>query len=741
MLMAKLRCFLAACLAGLLVQIMVWTGPAQAAGNPMKNAYFGDTHVHTSWSPDAFTQGTRTTPRDAYAYAKGAAIDHTAGYKIQLKQPLDFYMVTDHSEYMGVLPKTQEPDSVLYDSAVGKLLRSPKPEDREKALLTVVGSITGATGLIPELAQPAISKSVWQEIVQIADENYEPGKFTTFPAYEWTSQGPTGTQNLHRNIIFRSSEGVPELPFSNFDSSQPEELWNFMDGLRDQGVNLLAIPHNPNLSDGLMFPMVDSYGKPLSKEYAEQRMRNEPLVEATQIKGTSETHPLLSDTDEFANFEISDFRIDPNDLNAKNRPKGSYIRDAYKTGLVFEETTGLNPYKFGMTGATDTHNSGAPIEEDRYFGKLGREDGTPEARLLNDGSLGKIVRTWSASGVAAVWAEENTRESIYDAMARKESFGTTGPRIRVRLFGGWNYTDIDSKSDDFVNIGYEKGVPMGGDLAAKPDAAQAPTFMVAAMKDPNTANLDRIQIVKGWSKNGQTDEKVYDVALADGRTVNPVTGKAPPVGNTVDISTATYKNSIGDAQLSAYWRDPDFDPEARTFYYARVLEIPTPRWSTYDALKLGIPVPADLPATIQERAYTSPIWYTPSETLLAKVRQAAITVATLKAQGAKELSTREIKNLIVNKRVRIKNIPTGDTLEAFYRPDGKRTLTQLAGFAGFHGELGGMVNAYTIEDNMLSSSFDDGSAFSSRIYKLGDKYYGAKSDEAGYVNYVMESID
>ena len=730
--------FIAVCLVGLFLQMMVWIEPVRAAGDPLKNAYYGDLHVHTSWSPDAFTQSTRTTPRDAYAYAKGKAIDHAAGYKIQLREPLDFYAVTDHSEYMGVLPGLLDPNNPLSQNPIAEKLKSPDPNIRLGATLEIISSV-GANKPIPAFADPEVSRSIWQEIVKIADENYEPGKFTTFPAYEWTSQGPDGYQNLHRNIIFRNSDAVPELPFSSFDSAKPEELWNFMDGLREQGITLLAIPHNSNLSDSLMFPMKDSFGKPIGKNYAEQRMRNEPIVEVTQIKGTSETHPLLSDTDEFANFEISDFLIDPANLGSRAQPKGGYVRDAYKTGLVFEESVGTNPYKFGMVGATDTHNSGAPIEEDNYFGKLGLEDGTPEARLLNKTELGDFVRSWGASGVAAVWAEENTREAIYDAFARKETFATTGPKIRVRLFGSWDFTNQDANSNDFVKIGYEKGVPMGADLAVKPDTEQAPTFMVAAMKDPNTANLDRIQIIKGWSKNGQSYEKIYDVALADGRKVDPSTGKAPPVGNTVDISTATYKNTIGDAQLSTFWTDPDFDPEARTFYYARVLEIPTPRWSTFDALKLGITPPS--PATIQERAYTSPIWYTPSEELLAKVRQDALTVSSLKAQGAKELSTRQIKNLIVNKRVKIQNIPTDEVFEAFYRPDGKRTLTNLAGFAGFHGGLGGTTNPYTIENNMLSSSFDDGSEFSSRIFKLENKYYGAKSDEAGYVNYIVEAIE
>ena len=738
MFLKRFRQFIAVCLVALFLQMMVWIKPVHAEGNPLKNAYFGDTHVHTSWSPDAFTQSTRTTPRDAYAYAKGKAIDHAAGYKIQLSQPLDFYMVTDHSEYMGVLPGMLDPNNPLSKNPLAKLITSSNPEERLKGTFEIVGSITSGKA-IPEFADPSVSKSIWQEIVDIADENYEPGKFTTFPAYEWTSNGPDGTQNLHRNLIFRSSDAVPELPFSNFDSYKPEDLWDFMDGLREQGITLLAIPHNPNLSDGLMFPMVDSNGKPLTKEYAEQRMRNEPIVEATQIKGTSETHPLLSDTDEFAGFEISDFRIDTSQPGSRAQPKGSYIRDAYKTGMVFEESIGMNPYKFGMVGATDTHNSGAPIEEDKYFGKLGLEDGTPEQRLQNEGPIKDWVISWGASGVTGAWAEENTREAIYDAMTRKETFATTGPRIRVRLFGGWDFSNRDANSNDFVKVGYDKGVPMGADLANKPDTAQSPTFLVAAMKDPNTANLDRIQIIKGWSKNGQSFEKIYDVALADGRKVNPGTGEAPPVGNTVDIATATYKNTIGDAQLSTFWTDPDFDPAARTFYYARVLEIPTPRWSTFDALKLGITPPS--PATIQERAFTSPIWYTPSEDLLAQARQSAMTVSSLKTQGAKELSTNELKKLIVNKRVKIKNLVTDELLEAFYRPDGQRTLTNLAGFAGFHGGIGGTINPYTIENNMLSSSFDDGSEFSSRIYKLDDKYYGAKSDEVGYVNYVVEAIE
>lgn len=711
-----------------------------APQNDLKEAYYGDLHVHTSWSPDAFAQGTRTTPQDAYNFAKGSTIDHAAGYKIQLKQPLDFYAVTDHSEYMGVLPKMLDPNSAVSKHPLANLINSSDPADKSKAFQALVTSIAEQQP-IPEFVDPEVSGSVWQEIVKAADENYDPGKFTTFPAYEWSSLGPDGYQNLHRNVIFRNSDAVPELPFSSIDSVKPEKLWDYMESVRSQGADLLAIPHNSNLSDGLMFPLVDSEGQVIDQTYAERRILNEPIVEMTQIKGTSETNPLLSDTDEFANFEISDYLLSSDIGGQRGQAKGSYVRDALKTGLVFDEELGINPYKFGMIGSTDTHNSGAPVEEDTYFGKLGLEDGTPESRLLKTTAMGPVVRSWGASGLAAVWAESNTRDAIYDAFARKETFATTGPHLRVRFFGGWNFTDADANSNDLVKLGYEKGVPMGADLPARETVNSAPSFLLWGMKGPNSGNLDRIQIVKGWTQNGQRFEKVYDVALADGRQVNPNTGEAPPVGNTVDVTKATYKNTIGDAQLATAWTDPDFEPTQRAFYYGRVLEIPTPRWSTYDALKLGIPVPEDVPATIQERAYTSPIWYTPTEELLAQEREDSLTVSSLQAQGAKALSTRAIKKLIVNQRVKIKNLVTEDVLEAFYRPDGQRTLTSLATFAGFHGGFGGTTNPYTIENNMLSSSFDDGSEFSSRIYKLGDKYYGAKSDEAGYVNYEVVAIN
>jgi hypothetical protein len=511
-----------------------------------------------------------------------------------------------------------------------------------------------------------------------------------------------------------------------------------MEDARRDGIEVLAIPHNPNLSDGLMFQVVDSHGQPIDRTYAERRRDNEPLVEIVQIKGQSEAHPALSPTDEFSNFELSDFKISGDFVSERVKPKGGYVRDALKTGLMLEEQTGVNPYKFGVVGSSDTHNAGGAYEKDNYFGKIGREDGTAEVRLGGKSPLTPVIRSWGATGLAGVWAEENTREALFDAMMRKETFGTSGPRIKVRFFGGWGLTKELLAQRDWVKTAYEQGVPMGSEL---PPAApgKAPTFIVWAVKDPNTGNLDRVQIVKGWTKWGQSFEKVYDVVWSGDRKQNPKTGKVPLVGNTVDVNTATYTNSIGATTLSGVWTDPEFDPVQRAFYYARVLEIPTPRWSTYDAVRLGIPLPPGLPPSIQERAYTSPVWYTPNEQDLAKGRQGALTVAGLQAQGILPLTDAELRALIVGTSKRIRNLLTGEEGTAFYSEDGKRTLTTEAAFIAVHG--GGTIatNPYEIRDGRLHSSFDNGSRFSSQVFKVGNRYLAAKSDEAGYVNYEIFS--
>jgi hypothetical protein len=462
----------------------------------------------------------------------------------------------------------------------------------------------------PALVDPEISTSVWQDIVETADRFYVPGKFTTFPAFEWTANPEM--QNLHRVVVFRDSEKLPDLVLSSHESNDPEKLWEWMEAQRSQGSTLLAIPHNANASDGLMFSLQTFEGQPLTEAYIETRTRNEPLYEITQIKGTSETHPDLSPNDEFAGFEQWDYTLSADARRPSNR-KGSFARQALLDGISLAAKGEGNPFQFGFIGDTDTHNAGASNEEDNYTGKFGFEN-NPKHRLL--GLEGQPqhqvqqVREFSSGGLAAVWAEENTRESIFDAMTRKETFGTTGPMIKVRFFGGWDFEEKDAAPDDLAENGYARGVPMGGTLPAA-NGRQAPSFMVWALKDPKSGNLDRVQIIKGWvDAEGAQHEKIHDVAWG-GEREHDSAGKLPRVGNTVDVKAATYTNSIGQVELSAVWTDPDFDPGLHAFYYVRVLEIPTPRWSTRDAAKLGIEIPEGLPATIQERAYTSPIWYRP----------------------------------------------------------------------------------------------------------------------------------
>jgi hypothetical protein len=697
--------------------------------NPLREAYFGDTHVHTAWSCDTFIAGVRTGPEDAYRFARGEAIDHFNGEKIQLKTgPLDFMALTEHSEYLGVFPLMLDPSNPLFNHRLAVAIRGSDPTAQQKALLEVAGSFLGG-GPIPELLDEKTQVDIWKQIQEVAERFNNPGTFTTFIGYEWslTDDG----RNLHRNLIFRGSR-VPERPFSTFDSTIVDDLWSYMEAARKDGIEVLAIPHNANLSDGLMFQVIDSHGKAIDRAYAERRRDNEPLVEIIQLKGQSEAHPTLSPTDEFAGFALCDFNFRGGTFTPGALPKGSFVRDALKTGLVLEEQTGVNPYKFGVVGASDTHQTGAAYEEDNYFGKIGREDGTAEVRLGGKSPMTPVIRTWGSAGLGGVWAEENTREAIFDAMARKETFGTSGPRIKVRFFGGSSFTKEILAQPDWLKTAYEKGVPMGGDLPAPPPG-KAPTFIVWAAKDPNSGNLDRIQIVKGWTKWGQSFEKIYDVVWSGDRKPNPKTGKLPLVGNTVDVNTATYTNTIGATTLSGSWTDPEFDPLQRAFYYARVLEIPTPRWSTYDAVRLGIPLPPGLQPSIQERAYTSSVWYTPTEQNLTKGRQGAVTVAGLQAQGIAPLTDAKLRALIVGTTKRIRNLLTGEEATAFYSQDGKRTLATEAAFGAIHG--GAATNPYEIRDGQLHSSFDDGSRFSSQVFNVGNRYLAAKSDEGGYVNY------
>jgi hypothetical protein len=489
-----------------------------------------------------------------------------------------------------------------------------------------------------ELNSEQVRRTVWNEIVETAERHNEPGKFTAFLGWEWSST-PNGA-NLHRVVFMREGKekGEQFLPFSSLDSWKPEELWAWLDTTsKNTGANFVAIPHNQNISKGLMFPLSDSEGKPISKAYAESRMRWETVVETTQIKGDSETHPMLSPNDEFADYETYDHYIDMGEgqeislfgdsllreLSASDREylekhqeraakAGDYTRTALMRGLAIEARIGANPYKFGMIGSTDSHTGIASAEEDNFWGKMAI-DSTPENTfdpakvIVPPKSIGLDM---GAAGLAAVWAEENTREAIFDAFRRKETYATTGPRIRVRFFGGWDFSEKDAYASNLAEIGYKKGVPMGGDLSKSSDG-KAPTFLISAVKDPNHANLDRVQMIKGWvDAAGMPKEKIYNVALSDGRTVGK-DGKVKPVGNTVDLKAATWTDTIGDAVLATVWKDPDFDPKVSAFYYVRVLQIPTARHSLYDAVAMNKPHPKDYPATIQERAYTSPIWYTP----------------------------------------------------------------------------------------------------------------------------------
>jgi hypothetical protein len=599
--------------AALAVGLLTLVGPARAEERPVATrAYFGAVHVHTGFSFDAFTNGTLSAPSDAYEWARGKAIPGGGGGPdLKILRPLDFYAVSDHAEYMGVFRLMADPESPLGKSDLARRVTSKEPGVAMQAFAEVLREMSAGHSR-PELTDPKVSRPIWKQIVETADRYYEPGEFTTFPAFEWTSN--PNKRNLHRVVVFASSKSVPELPLSSLDSDDPEALWRWMEGTRAKGATLLAIPHNANASDGLMFSLETRTGKPLTKEYVQTRAANEPLYEVSQIKGTSETHPDLSPNDEFAGFEQWDYTLSA-DSERPTRRKGSFARQAYLDGLSLAGKGLGNPFRFGLVGDTDTHNAAASHEEDNYTGKFAMEN-DPRHRL--DGTTvgttpgqARQVREFSSGGLAAVWAEENTRESIFAAMQRKETFGTSGPHLQVRFFGGWDFDASDVGGGDVASVGYRKGVPMGATLAARGEA-KAPSFLIAASKDPSSGNLDRVQVIKGWvDREGRQHEKIYDVAWSGDRKPDAATGKLPAVGNTVDVKQATYTNDIGSAQLAVAWSDPAFDPAEQAFYYARVLEIPTPRWSTRDAAKLGVEIPEGLPATIQERAWSSPIWYAP----------------------------------------------------------------------------------------------------------------------------------
>jgi len=578
--------------------------------NAHNNVYFGDVHVHTSWSFDGFTNGSKTTPMDAYAWAQGKAITGSGGPEMQIRTPLDFYMVADHAEYMGVFNQMANPDSPLSKTTLAKGVTSPDANVRIQTFAGVLRDMS-AGKRDPQLSDPVLAGSVWAEIVKAADANYTPGKFTTFAGFEWTSNPQQ--RNLHRVVVFRDTKHLPDLVLSALDSDDPETLWRWMDEQRAKGSTLFAIPHNGNASDGRMFELTKFDGKPIDAAYNKTRAKNEPLYEITQIKGTSETHPDLSPTDEFAGFEQWDYTLSA-DYQRPTHRQGSFARQALLDGMSQAASGAGNPFKYGFIGDTDTHNAAATNEEFNFTGKFAFENNARERLTGVPGApAGQVqqIQEFSSGGLAGVWAPDNTREAIWDAMQRRETFATSGPMIKVRFFGSFNYAADDVRSPDFVQRAYANGVPMGGDL--KPGTAKAPTFLVMASKDPRSGNLDRVQIVKGWLDSaGKQHEKVYDVAWSGDRKIG-ADGKLPAVGSSVDLQTATYNNDIGSAQLAKGWTDPDFRPQESAFYYARVLEIPTPRWNTYDAVREKMPALTKVPAVIQERAWSSPIWYTPAQ--------------------------------------------------------------------------------------------------------------------------------
>jgi uncharacterized protein DUF3604 len=628
--------------------------------NPDRNAYFGDLHVHTAYSFDAYVFGTVSTPDDAYRYAKGQALEHPSGYEVQLQQPMDFYAVTDHAMLMGLVKEAADTDSEFSRYAVSKPLHNINaPDNMTEYSLPARGTafasfLPGAVGglldgSIDMSMVEEVTKSAWRDAIRAANEAYVPGAFTTFAAFEYTSSSDD-QGNLHRNVIFRDSDRLPAMPFSRFNSQNPEGLWQWMDNLREQGVESLAIPHNSNGSNGQMFKMSDWAGNPIDDAYAEQRMRNEPLVEITQIKGTSDTHPLLSPNDEWANFEIAPYRVA---TKLHSEPLGSYVRNAYLRGLHIQSEGVVNPYTFGLIGSSDTHDAASSEDEETFFSKAGMLDGTPELRGSVPASFltGTVVKFfdpglvkevdgkdymvsssfeyWSASGMAGVWAEENTRESIYRAFRRKETFATSGPRIKVRFFGGYDFAPGMLDSPRLTRIAYQRGVTMGGDLPG--EGVRSPAFIVWAAADPLGTALQRVQIIKGYLEDDAHQERIYDVACANNLQPDPSTGLCPDNGAAVNLSDCSTTGS-GASELKALWHDPDFDPEQEAFYYVRVLENPSCRWSTWDAIRAGEEPRSDLPKTIQERAWSSPIWFRPNT---AAQTQGTLT---LPEQSAKEMA-------------------------------------------------------------------------------------------------------
>ena len=601
--------------------------PANAVYSPYPEqnfpdqVFFGDTHLHTAFSPDAGLIGATLTPDDAFRFARGEKVISSTGLPVRLARPLDFLVVSDHAENLGLPTAVASRDPELLATDFGrKISEIMAPGTIESKFAGYeFWELQSQTGEDP-LAGTNFGKSMWSMATEAAEKNNSPGLFTALIGFEWTS-GPNGV-NLHRNVIFRGDKDTADkiVPISTYDTEDPEKLWDWMEqSEKKAGVRLLAIPHNGNLSNGLMFDDVTFDGRPIDEAYAKRRMRWEPVYEVTQMKGDGEAHPKLSPNDEFADFYTWDKGSFGPEPKTPDMLPNEYAREAYKRGLAYDAKLGSNPFKFGMIGSTDSHTGLSTAEEDNFFGKIAALEPTADPIRFYEPLVGRFSESatdktyaWQtgAAGLAAVWARENTRGAIWDALARKEVYATTGTRILVRVFAGWGFERSDLDRSDFAKYGYDKGVPMGGDLSNAPKDGK-PGLLIRALRDPEGANLDRVQVIKGWvDAAGTTHEQVYDVAWSGGR--NPgQDGKLPPVGSTVNVADASYTNAIGEPFMQVFWTDQGFDPNLRAFYYVRVIEIPTPRWTTFDAKVFGVKIPEGAPVDVQERAYTSPIWYTP----------------------------------------------------------------------------------------------------------------------------------
>lgn len=581
--------------------------PAAAAEAPYaeRAAWFGDLHLHTGQSFDAAASGVSTTLDDAYRYARGEAVQYL-GRRVQRRVPLDFLAVTDHAEYMGVASLARDPAGPFANTRWPQVLAELADDTLGYMGVFSPSGFRGTAAPIGEFVTQPLRSGIWQSVIDAAQRYYRPEQFTTFVAFEWSPM--PGGAHLHRNVIFRGPD-YPSQPFSALDSQRPEDLWDYAEILRARDIDSVLIPHNPNMSQGLMFSLTDSAGDPVTREYAERRAANERLVEIAQNKGTSETRPEFGAPDEFAGFELIDLA---NERGAD--PAGGYLRQALARGLEIETTTGVNPFRFGFIGSTDSHSGLATTEEDNFAGALGRSDDMSDPQMVLtqvNPVAGAPAAIFSAGALTGLWAERNTRESLFAAMQRREAFATSGTRIHVRLFAGRDFPANLLQRPDWVQRAYADGYPMGSDIVGASNDTRPMQLAVQAVKDPDGANLDRIQIIKIWQEDGMPQEQIHDVVWSGGRVPDAQTGALPPVGNTVDTSTARYSNSIGAAELATLWTDPDFDPAQAAVYYARVLEIPVPRWSTHLAVEHGLPLPDSVPASIQERAWTSPVFYSP----------------------------------------------------------------------------------------------------------------------------------